>query len=98
MTQSWIYAVWGEFSLIYQYPSLWVMQVSWSISTEWFFYLIYPLICVLLNRLNRAHLVWAVLLTALVALSGMGVAFYGVHAIDRFGESHFGADSEHSSW
>ena len=90
MTQSWIYAVLGEFSLIYQYPSLWVMQVSWSISTEWFFYLIYPLICVLLNRFSRTHLVWAVLLTALVALSGMGVAFYGVHAIDRFGESHFG--------
>jgi len=66
------------------------MQVSWSISTEWFFYIIYPLICIVLTRLKRAHLVWAALLTAVVALSGMGAAFYGVHAIDRFGESHFG--------
>jgi peptidoglycan/LPS O-acetylase OafA/YrhL len=90
MTQSWIYAVRGDFSLIYQYPSLWVMQVSWSISTEWFFYLIYPFICILLAKLNRGSLVWAALLTALVALSGMGAAFYEVHAIDRFGESHFG--------
>jgi peptidoglycan/LPS O-acetylase OafA/YrhL len=90
MTQSWIYAIRGDFSLIYQYPSLWVMQVSWSISTEWFFYLIYPFICILLTKLNWNRLVWATLLTALVALSGMAAAFYEVHVIDQFGESHFG--------
>jgi peptidoglycan/LPS O-acetylase OafA/YrhL len=90
MTQSWIYAVRGDFSLIYQYPSLWVIQVSWSIRTEWFFYFVYPLICIILTRLNRTHLVGAALLTAAVALSGMAAAYHGVHAIDQFGESHFG--------
>jgi hypothetical protein len=38
------------------------------------FHLVYPLICVLLTRLNRAHLVSGVAYHA-VALSGMGAAF-----------------------
>jgi peptidoglycan/LPS O-acetylase OafA/YrhL len=90
MTQSWIYAVNGEYSLIYQYPSLQVMQISWSISTEWFFYMTYPFICILLTKLTRTHLIWVAWLTGVGALSIMAAAFGAVDAIDRFGEGHFG--------
>jgi hypothetical protein len=90
MTQSWLYAVNGEYSLIYYYPSLEVMQISWSISTEWFFYLIYPFICIFLTKFWRTHLIGVAVLTAVGALSIMAAAFSAVDAIDRFGEGHFG--------
>ena len=43
LTQSWFYIPLGSNALIFQFGLM--PQVSWSISTEWFFYLIYPLIC-----------------------------------------------------
>jgi hypothetical protein len=66
------------------------MQISWSISTEWFFYLIYPFICIFLTKFWRTHLIGVAVLTAVGALSIMAAAFSAVDAIDRFGEGHFG--------
>lgn len=42
LTQSWIYKPIDAHSLIYQFGLM--PSVSWSVSTEWFFYLTYPLI------------------------------------------------------
>jgi peptidoglycan/LPS O-acetylase OafA/YrhL len=90
MTQTWIYAANGDFSLIYQFPSLWLMAISWSISTEWFFYTTYPLVCIFLTRLRGARLIWASLTVTAGALAIMAAAFGAVGAIDRFGGNHFG--------
>lgn len=62
LTHSWIYFVSGKFSLIYQYP---IFSPAWSVSTEWFFYLTYPLICVTISRSLsiRSKLVGAVAIT-----------------------------------
>lgn len=43
LTQTWIYGIVGENNLIYQFGP--VASIAWSISTEWFFYLGYVLIC-----------------------------------------------------
>jgi peptidoglycan/LPS O-acetylase OafA/YrhL len=53
---------------------------AWSISSEWFAYLLFPLVCVALNRLRSPRLAWlAVVLAWLVA-----VAFYTVGGFLRF--------------
>ena len=90
MTQTWIYAANGDFSLIYQFPSLQVMQVSWSISTEWFFYIIYPVVCIFLTRLRGTRLIWASSAIAAATLVVMAAAFGAIGAIDRFAGDHFG--------
>ena len=50
-TQSWLYTTIGNSSLIYQIGN--AAPVMWSISTEWFFYLCYPIILVALVRASR---------------------------------------------
>jgi peptidoglycan/LPS O-acetylase OafA/YrhL len=90
LTQTWIYAVHGDFSLIYQFPSLRVVQISWSISTEWFFYIIYPFVCLFLAKLRGKPLIWAFVAIAAGTLAVMAAAFGAVGAIDRFGGNQFG--------
>jgi peptidoglycan/LPS O-acetylase OafA/YrhL len=53
LTQSWFYVPMGTNSLIYQFGP--VPQVAWSVSTEWFFYLFYPLICFGIIKLTRVR-------------------------------------------
>ena len=51
LTMSWIYSPIHGRALIYQFGQM--PSVSWSISTEWFFYLAYPAICFGLARMNH---------------------------------------------
>jgi peptidoglycan/LPS O-acetylase OafA/YrhL len=50
-------------------------QLTWSVSTEWFFYLVYPLVAVIVHRLRRARfaialvLAWCVLSLIVVGLA-----------------------------
>jgi peptidoglycan/LPS O-acetylase OafA/YrhL len=66
MTQSWIYKPLGDHALIYQFGHM--PSVSWSVSTEWFFYLAYPIICFAILKLMtlRSKLSMLALLTVLV--------------------------------
>jgi peptidoglycan/LPS O-acetylase OafA/YrhL len=50
LTQSWIYFPLDGNALVYQFGL--VPQVTWSISTEWFFYLAFPFLCLLMTRLQ----------------------------------------------
>lgn len=48
LTQSWFYFPLGEYALAFQFGSL--AKVAWSVSTEWFFYFCYPLLCFILIK------------------------------------------------
>jgi peptidoglycan/LPS O-acetylase OafA/YrhL len=91
LTQSWKYCIVGSNSLIYGFPFSQTIQITWSISTEAFFYLAYPVICVGIGRLQKTwHKFIAAGVISLGALGLMGLAFYSRTAIDQFGVSHFG--------
>jgi len=53
LTQSWFYVPLGSNALIYQFGH--IPSVSWSVSTEWFFYMLYPLICFGLITIPRVR-------------------------------------------
>jgi peptidoglycan/LPS O-acetylase OafA/YrhL len=69
LTQTWIYSVYGDLALPAQFG--WVPSVAWSISTEWFFYLIYPILNIALMQLTtiRANVTGFVLIALLGALA-----------------------------
>ena len=66
LSQSWGYKVIGDTSLIYAFGS--VIPVTWSISTEWFFYVLYPAILLFVGRLKSP-------ISCFVALLGWSAAW-----------------------
>jgi peptidoglycan/LPS O-acetylase OafA/YrhL len=101
MVQSWFYVLVGDHSLIYSLGK--VAALSWSVSTEWFFYIVYPAICFLLAALNtqyrRIVAAFALCLLSLAAMTAAmtHVDFVNTHAQDYFGpfsgEGPYGQDS-----
>lgn len=53
LTQSWFYLNFGSKNIIFSLGLL--PQIAWSVSTEWFFYLTYPLSCYLISKLRDGH-------------------------------------------
>jgi peptidoglycan/LPS O-acetylase OafA/YrhL len=87
MTQSWVYIIIKGVPLIGRLGSL----ITWSISTEWFFYCLYPILAWLLAR-TRYRLTAALALTAL-ALLGLGlVVFIFLHdqEVNAFAQAVWG--------
>lgn len=66
LTQSWLYFPISGHSLVYQFGLM--PQVSWSISTEWFFYFAFPLIAAALwpLRSTKMKIVTAMVFSAIV--------------------------------
>jgi peptidoglycan/LPS O-acetylase OafA/YrhL len=90
LTQSWFYFTAGDNSLIYQLGL--IPSVAWSISTEWFFYCAYPLICYGLVSLSRprdklyAAVVVCLIATGLVLSIGKFATPINSYAVARFGD------------
>jgi peptidoglycan/LPS O-acetylase OafA/YrhL len=89
LTQSWVYRPIGGNALIYQFGR--IAQITWSISTEWFFYIVFPLACIAISRLTTlGRMLWAAagLISIAVAIS----ATLSAHsdAILTFGLNTFG--------
>jgi peptidoglycan/LPS O-acetylase OafA/YrhL len=88
-TQSWLYAPVQSGSLIYAIGAN--SSLTWSISTEWFFYLSYPLVALLVIRAKRplvaiaSALGWCVVWIIVVSLLAHNVAHIDSWAIHRFG-------------
>jgi peptidoglycan/LPS O-acetylase OafA/YrhL len=62
-----------------------------SISTEWFFYLVYPFACIVLARLRRPGPI--ILITAIVVVVGYASVYWvAAHQveIDNYGVKHYG--------
>ena len=53
LTQTWFYDVIAQRALIYQFGAM--PSVAWSVSTEWFFYLAFPLICFAIASIASAR-------------------------------------------
>lgn len=90
LTYSWFYIPLGSNALIYQFGL--ISSVAWSISTEWFFYCAYPLICLGLSRLprirNTLYVAAAVCLVSvcfIIAIGEFSVPING-YAVERFGD------------
>jgi len=75
MVQSWLYKPFGDRSLILLFGPL--PSVAWSISVEWFFYLMYPLLCFLISRIrskSKLALCTAVYIVAALSLVAVVIA------------------------
>jgi peptidoglycan/LPS O-acetylase OafA/YrhL len=98
LTQSWIYKIVGSNALVYGYPFSNTINNSWSVSTEFFFYLAYPFICFGLARLRRLrHIVVGITVVVAGALAVLALAFNAAPTIDQFGIAHFGPIAGRSS-
>jgi peptidoglycan/LPS O-acetylase OafA/YrhL len=87
MTQSWVFIVIKGVPLIGRLGSL----ITWSISTEWFFYCLYPIVALLLAR-TRHRMTAALALTA-VALLGLVLAvvvFLHDQEVNAFAQAAWG--------
>jgi peptidoglycan/LPS O-acetylase OafA/YrhL len=89
LTQTWLYRPIDGNALVYQFGA--VPDVSWSISTEWFFYLCFPFLCVLIAPLRRP----GAIVGAMVALCALAFAVVIAinlksGAISAFGVSQYG--------
>jgi peptidoglycan/LPS O-acetylase OafA/YrhL len=89
LIQTWHYEIIGDHSLVFTFPAM--TTITWSVSTEWFFYLLYPFACVALARLRRPRPI-------MLAIAGLVIAGYAsvcwaatnLDAINAFGVDHYG--------
>jgi peptidoglycan/LPS O-acetylase OafA/YrhL len=98
LTQSWIYLPIGDHALIYQFGLM--PSVAWSISTEWFFYWVYPFICLGLMRLHRIRQkLFVALVISIVAVAMVCAVATSADSLNDFAVGWFGpiADADSHS-
>lgn len=89
MTQTWWYGVFNDASLVYQFGR--IAQISWSISTEAWFYLVYPVLFLGLIRLRRPSWTAATYIAhCLIATSIIGLVIARYDDIAEFALRAFG--------
>jgi peptidoglycan/LPS O-acetylase OafA/YrhL len=89
LTQSWFFFIVGDNSLIYQFHL--VGSIAWSISTEWFFYLCYPIICAALYLLRGKSMKLIVILClSVVAFGGVWLVVKYAARISDFAMGRYG--------
>jgi peptidoglycan/LPS O-acetylase OafA/YrhL len=90
LTQTWFYSIVGQDSIVYQFGR--VGAISWSISTEWFFYLVYPVILLAVVLLKRPWAKFgAVALVSVAAMQFVQAVIMNMGAIDDYAVSHYGS-------
>ena len=85
--QSWFYALIGNRSIVYSYD---FSTVTWSISTEFFFYLFYPIIAKIIGKLLH----WKrIIFISILLIIVNSIAFYYIYNgyLDNFAVSIFGS-------
>jgi peptidoglycan/LPS O-acetylase OafA/YrhL len=90
LVQSWFYVPFGDSSLIYVTGLN--ISLSWSISTEWFFYISYPVVALLVLRVRRPAVILGCMLAWSVMWSALASGLDGrTPEIDGWAVNHFGA-------
>lgn len=89
-THSWVYKLFESSSLIYVVAPN--SSLSWSISTEWFFYLSYPVLALVIARMRGPR----IMIAAMIAWSAIWISLAsGLDSrspeIDAWATNHFGA-------
>lgn len=89
LLQSWVFHPVAGKPLLAVFPAL--TQVTWSISTEWFFYCAYPILLIALMRLKtlRTGLI-AALALSVVGWTAVVLAHHFQSAIEVFGFTRYG--------
>jgi peptidoglycan/LPS O-acetylase OafA/YrhL len=100
-TQSWLYKSFGDSTLFSVVGT--DLALTWSISTEWFFYLSYPLVALLVIRARRplvtiiVALVWCAVWIAVVNVLSYNTPRIDAGAVGRYGQiaglEHGGQDA-----
>jgi peptidoglycan/LPS O-acetylase OafA/YrhL len=90
LIQSWVYVPFADNSLIYVTGVN--VSLTWSISTEWFFYLAYPAIAVLVLRARRPWVILVAMLVWSLLWGGMASVLDGsARGIDSWATLHYGS-------
>ena len=87
MTQSWVFIIFGGVPLIGHLSAF----ITWSISTEWFFYCLYPIVAWFL-AMTRHRLTAALVLTAFALLGLVQAVFIYFHKqeVNAFAQAVWG--------
>jgi peptidoglycan/LPS O-acetylase OafA/YrhL len=89
LVQSWHYQVLGENTLSFVFPP--AVQVTWSISTEWFFYFCYPLLCVALARLRGVPVIAAAIdFVIAIGYASIHVAYVTSPDVENYAVAKYG--------
>lgn len=89
LTQSWFYKPIGEHSLIYQFGN--VPSVAWSVSTEWFFYICYPIICLMLLKMAKiSSKIIAMIIISVIAISFVAICTLNLTWMNEVAANLFG--------
>ena len=89
LTQSWIYMPIGNNALIYQFGI--ISQIAWSISTEWFFYLLFPLACLAIVSLATVQKkLWATAILIVAAVAILTTLTAEAPALFTYGLENYG--------
>jgi len=89
LTQSWIYLSISNEPIIYALGS--VPSITWSISTEIFFYAVFPLLCIAIVRIPSAALkILAMLILVMCSYGNSAILFLARPDIIEFGVRAFG--------
>jgi peptidoglycan/LPS O-acetylase OafA/YrhL len=90
LVQSWHYQVMGENTLSFVFPP--AVQVTWSISTEWFFYCCYPLLCIALARLRSVRAItWTMFGVVILGYASIHIASVTSSAVEAYAVTKYGS-------
>ena len=100
LSQMWFWRDYLGFSLQSQYGE--TAQVAWSISTEWFFYMVYPLIALVLGRVRswRSTLFLAIVFAAAATVYAVALIHQEFNSsLQQAAESlKYGPVAAHDNW
>jgi peptidoglycan/LPS O-acetylase OafA/YrhL len=89
LMQSWFYVTIGKATLISAPPAM--IQVTWSVSTEWFFYLVYPVVCLLIARIRTGRAILLVFLAlVIIGYAALYIASRELGVLEKFAVARMG--------